>query len=140
MDKIIYISVVLVFCIIVYKHKISPIVTKKKDTDSPAKTPGTVKEETVSSVSPLTDVDRNGFIAGGVLTKYQILAFDYTYDALTPFEFADRVQSRLSVSLSQIAELGCPYRVDYITLGTALILLISYQVIQPLPVPRTDAP
>jgi hypothetical protein len=142
MEKIIYISVILVFCFIVYKKQIFPLLSKRKQKDTPAKS-----SDSTGSVDPVKDeapallpsgvVDSSGFTSGGVLTKYQILAFDYTYDGLTPFEFADRVQSRLSVSLSQIAELGCPYRVDFITLGTALLVLISYRVVQPV-IPRVD--
>lgn len=59
--------------------------------------------------------------------RYDVMVFDYLkYDDTT--YFADRVDAALSLTVSKMLEEGYPYRFDFITIGTALLVLVTYQI------------
>lgn len=129
MKQIIYISVMLVFCYIVFKRKIYPLFSKRKEKADTQKQEQVTQSGTESALTVLSD-NTGGYTTGGIRTQYMVLVFDYT-EAVTPLEFGDRIESKLTNVLLQVAELGCPYRVEYLTLTTALIVMISYVITNP---------
>lgn len=131
MKTIIYILVVLVFCFIVVRRKIAPLFSKRKEKTEKQNSDTGKTIPALPDTTSATQSHAGYYTTGGIRTQYTVLVFDYS-EAITPLEFSDIIESRLTNTLLKIADMGYPYTVEHLTLTTALVFLISYTVSQPL--------
>lgn len=147
MKTITSLLVIAVFIYIVYKRRISPIFTKKKN--KKAKTSGTdthIKDTVIqSTLQPVTSCQLPGIPLYGFTLdsdiRYDVMVFDYMQKGPDTY-FGDRIEAKLSLTVSDMIEKGYPYRIDFITVGTALVILVTYRINQksvPADIPSKDA-
>lgn len=121
--------VVIVFLYIVYKRRISPLVNKGK------KPVSNIKDSASNSVQGSILPSYPGNVPVIPLTsamldssyRYDVMVFDLLkYDETT--YFADRVEAAINLTISEMIDKGYTYRFDFITIGTALLVLVTYRI------------
>lgn len=132
MKTIITIITIMVFCFIVYRKKLAPLFKGNKKASHDAgngtgNNNGTGTFDSGTSILPGTPLIPTPGLTCDTHMRYEVAVFDYS-ECETASTFSDYIQARLTVLSTQMAEKGYPYRVDFITIGTALIALVSYQV------------
>ncbi|MCM1234555.1 MAG: hypothetical protein NC489_31015 [Ruminococcus flavefaciens] len=126
--------VISVFIYIVYKRRLCPVLNKGKNKKHGLSAARIGDTDAAPSASPVNNPP--GYSYGFRLDtdiRYEVMVFDYKNSASGSY-FADRIESRLSVMVSDMVKKGCPYRIDFITLDTVLIVLVTY-LAAPKPIP-----
>lgn len=140
MQQIIQFTVVAVFLFIIYLRKIKPYLLKKKLAkaalqDSPAKLPG--KSGTPTGIQPVIQSGIQSGIQPDITPashtaaafpcnpRHDIIFIDYA-EQIDSTGFENRLTSRLTAAESELSAKGCTYRVDFYTLGAAIIAVITY--------------
>ena len=123
MKTITTILTVAVFLFILYKKKVK----KKKETDSAALSGSGM----IASPTPLlSDVSSYPvhMDCGKENTKYEVMVFDLqAFPDNTIFE--DHFATKLALKQKEFITKGYPYRFDFITIATSILVLVTYEVI-----------
>ena len=123
MKTITTILTVAVFLFILYKKKVK----KKKETDA-AVSSGSIS--TASSAPLLSDGPSYPvhMDCGNENTRYDVMVFDLqAFPDNTMFE--DHFETKLSLKQKEFITKGYPYRFDFITIATSILVLVTYEVI-----------
>lgn len=125
--------VIAVFIYIVYKRRISPLFhknRKKKEkisgTDTQSKDTAIQSTQQLLTSCHLPGIPLYGFTLDSDI-RYDVMVFDYMQKGPDTY-FADRIEAKLSLTVSNMIEKGYPYRIDFITVGTALVILVTYRI------------
>lgn len=110
LKALIYLIAIIAFIIILIRKKALPFFKKK--------TVGT--EYTLSGKEPEV------FPRRGKELRYEVLAFG-THNKPDPKDFGNQIEARLECELTRLANRQAVYRVDYVPLGSMLLLFISYE-------------
>lgn len=127
MQQIIQFIVVAIFIFIIYIRKIKPYLSKKKSAkstiqDSISQSPGNPENRTdIRTDTALT----NKTAALSHNPHHDIIVVDYA-EIIDSSGFENRLTSRLVKAETELTEKGCTYCVDFFTLNTAVIAVISY--------------
>lgn len=134
MKTITSLLVIAVFIYIVYKRRISPLLSKnKKKNVKESGNDAQNKDTAIQSTQQLftscrfPGIPLHGFILDPDI-RYDVMVFDYTQNGGADSYFADRIEAKLSLTVSEMIEKGYPYRIDFITVGTALVVLVTYRI------------
>lgn len=129
--------VIAVFIYIVYKRRISPVLPKKKNKKT--KTSGTDTQTKDTAIQPtqqfFTSCQLPGVPLYGLTLDpdicYNLIVYDYLNEDHNPDVcFADRINAKLNLIASDMIKKGYPYRIDFITIGPALLILVTYRIKQ----------
>ena len=117
---------VAVFLFILYKKKIKK--KKGKEADAAA---SSGSEPSTASPAPLV-CDGSSFPislgCGNENTRYDLMVFDLqAFPDNTMFE--DHFETKLSLKQKEFITKGYPYRFDFITIATSILVLVTYEVI-----------
>ena len=110
LKALIYLIVITAFIVILIRKKVLPFFKKKaagRETLIPEKEP-------------------ESFPRRGKELRYEVLAFG-TYNKPDPKDFGNQIEARLECELTRLANKQLAYRVDYVPLGSLLLLCISYE-------------
>lgn len=147
MKTITSLLVIAVFIYIVYKRRISPLLPKNRKKKE--KTSGTDTQTKDTAIQPTqqpfassqsSGIPLYGFILDPDI-RYDVMVFDYMCHS-TDTHFEDRIDTKLSYKVSDMNKKGYPYRIDFITVGSALLVLVTYRIKQnatPSDIPTKDA-
>lgn len=136
MKTITSLLVIAVFTYIVYKRRVSPLLPKNRKENAEASGTCTRVKGTAAEPSrhPSPPFHPPGMPLYGLALdpdiRYDVMvfnSFDYINDNIDAY-LADRINAKLSVVVSEMAEKGCPYRIDFITAGTSIIVLVTYRI------------
>lgn len=143
-SQIIQLAVISVFIFIIYKRKIKPHLSKKKSANedkqalqspqalqsqtkqlhgtcpgsgSLSGTPGTITDP--APIDPSFAICHN--------PRYDFVVVDYN-EALTAIDYEERLTTRLVKAVTELSEKGYLYRVDFLTLSTAIVAVITYNL------------
>lgn len=129
--------VIAVFIYIVYKRRISPLLPKNKKKQ--IKNSGTDTQTKDTAIQPTQQLFTSRQLPGIPLYGltldpdicYELIVYDYLNEDGNPDAcFADRINTKLNLISSEMIKKGYPYRIDFITVGPALLFLVTYRVKQ----------
>lgn len=132
MTKVIQFIVVAAFLIIIYRKKIKSYVQARKAAKLPDPS-GTTAGNAIAS-----PVSRSGALAAtadkisalSVNPYHDFIVVDLTENLMDVFEFESKLTSRVALAETKLREAGHSYHVDFLTIGTALIVVITYGIQQ----------
>lgn len=110
--SLIYFVVVIAFIVILIRKKALPFLKKK-----PVPEAGSLVSEKRPDRIPST----------GKELRYEVLAFG-TYDKPNPKDFGNQIEAQLECELTRLANKQIAYHVDHVSVGSMLVLFISYEV------------
>ena len=135
MKTITSLLVIAVFIYIVYKRRISPLLPKnRKKKANTSVTDIQTKDTAIQPTQlPFTSCQFPGIpLYGFTLDSdihYDVMVFDYMNNGPDSY-FADRIEAKLSLTVSEMINKGYPYRIDFIVVGSALVILVTYRINQ----------
>lgn len=134
MTKVIQFIVVVAFLLIIYRKKIKTYVQARKE----AKLSGISGNNTAGNVPTAFSALRSGAMPAAtdqisVLLgnlRHDFIVLDLTENLMDTRGFEERLTDRLAIAESDLREGGYSYHVDFMTIGTALIVVITYGIQQ----------
>ena len=119
MKTITTILTVAVFLFIIYKRKVK----KKKEADS------TASSESVKTVSLSDGAFPVSLGCGNENTRYEVMVFDMQNFPINDSLFESCIERKLNLKSMELQSKGYPYRFDFITIATSILVLVTYEVI-----------
>lgn len=134
MISVIQFTVVAVFLFILYRKKLKTYIQARKE----AKLPDHSGKNTAGNVPTSSPVLRSGAVPAATdqisallgNLRHDFIVLDLTENLMDPRGFEERLTQRLAIAESDLREGGYSYHVDFMTIGTALIVVITYGICQ----------
>lgn len=132
MTKVIQFIVVVAFLIIIYRNKLKSYIQARK----------AVKLSDISGTAArnaiVPPVPRSGGMAAAtshisslsINPRHDFIVVDFTENLMDASEFERKLTTRLAVAETDLREGGYSYQVDFLTIGTALVAVITYGIQQ----------
>lgn len=133
MTKVIQFIVVVSFLIIIYRKKIKSYIQAKKAvklSDITSTTDGNVPTACAGSRSGVVAATTDQISALSVNPYHDFIVVDLTENLMDAFDIESKLTSRLALAETKLREAGNIYKVDFLTIGTALIVVITYGIQQ----------